>query len=77
MKYYVAAFDSDGLQILGSLDGQGVFECKNYKRTQWYKRLSTRKTLNNRVMEYWIFNANSQDFSPLEKIANTTHPGWY
>ena len=77
MKYYVAAFDAHGLQILGNLDGQGIFTCKNYKRTAWYRALPTRKTLNNRVMEYWIFNANSQDQSPLEKIANTTHPDWY
>lgn len=42
----IRAFRKDGSEILGSLDGQALYECKNYKMTDHYKTLKTRKTLN-------------------------------
>jgi len=54
MKYYVEAFDHNCKEILGNLDGQGVINAKQYRRTNFYKSLHTRKTLNNRVYKYHI-----------------------
>lgn len=39
MKIYIEAYRSDGTQILGNLDGQGVLHAKQYKRTNHYKHL--------------------------------------
>jgi len=55
MKYHVAAYDQHGLQVLGNLDGQGIFEAKQFNRCNWFKRLNKFKTLNNRIEQYKIF----------------------
>lgn len=39
MKYFVEAYNQEGTQILGNLDGQTVFQNGNYKRTKAYKAL--------------------------------------
>lgn len=75
MKYYVAAYDINGLQVLGNLDGQGIFIAKDFRKCAWFKKLKNRKTLNNRIMEYWIFDADKQE-GPIVKIANMTHSSW-
>lgn len=73
MKYHVAAFDQQGRQILGNLDGQGIFRARDYKRTQWFKALPTFRTLNNCVKEYHIFNANGCEDVLITKVTNQTH----
>lgn len=40
MSIYVEAYNKDGRQILGNLDGQFVFlRIRNYKRTYFYRLL--------------------------------------
>ena len=51
---YVDAYDGNDIQILGNLDGQMVWKGSQYRRTIWYKNLSTRQTLNNMVRLYRI-----------------------
>ena len=70
-KYYVEAYDEHGQQILGNLDGQGVYRCNQYKRCNWYKNLSSLKTLNNRVAYYEIVDEYARK---VERVYNTTHP---
>lgn len=53
-QYYIEAFDKNGREILGNLDGQNALRCVDYKRTLAYKGLSTLKTLNNRVKFYRV-----------------------
>ena len=78
IQIYVEAYDEYGLQVLGNLDGQGFFKCKDYKRTAWYKALATRKTLNDRIQLYKIVRLSSRDnCEVLETVANSTHPSWY
>ena len=58
MKIYSEAYNAAGQQILGNLDGQFVWDTKNYKRTKHYKRLinlpSEKLSLNGRVKTYLI-----------------------
>ena len=39
MKHYVEAYNGEGRQVLGNLDGQGVISARNIKRTDHYKML--------------------------------------
>ena len=39
MKVYVEAYNAQGRQILGNMDGQGVIRAKNYRRTEHYRML--------------------------------------
>jgi hypothetical protein len=39
MKLYVEAIDEAGRVRLGSMDGQTVFRCANYRRTHHYRLL--------------------------------------
>lgn len=76
--YWVEAYDEDGLQILGNLDGQTVWRGRNYKRAQFYKDLPRFKTLNNRVQLYKIVREDSPGYaSVMETVANLNHPSWY
>jgi hypothetical protein len=54
MRYFVEAYSADHRQILGNLDGQGSHECKQFRRTSWFKALPTFPTLNHRVAYYKI-----------------------
>jgi len=69
MKYYIEAYGSDGRQILGNLDGQGVIRVPNFRLTKAYKRvrdLPTNKlSLNGRVTEYRIVDHSGR---VMEKI---------
>ena len=45
LKCFVEAYDKQGKQILGNLDGQGVINCKNIKTMKFtarYKMLKER-----------------------------------
>jgi len=80
MRYQVCAFNEDGLQWLGNLDGQGIFECKIPERCTWFKRLATLKTLNNRVQLYIVYKLDGGPYSngtEYKRIANQNHPSWY
>src|SRR5690606_20481075 len=52
-KYYVEAYDHEGKQILGNLDGQGVIKAKNYRRTQHYKKLYQGKVGSSSRVHCW------------------------
>jgi hypothetical protein len=39
LTYYIECYRSDGTQILGTLDGQGMLKCRDYRRTAKYKML--------------------------------------
>lgn len=52
-RFCVLAFDHDHIQILGNLDGQRIWEGRDYRRTAWYKALPTARTLGNRV-KFWL-----------------------
>jgi hypothetical protein len=39
MRTYFEAYTTDGRQILGNLDGQGVTKAFNYRRTAKYREL--------------------------------------
>lgn len=41
MKHYVEAYQADGSQILGNLDGQAVLHAKDPRRTKHFKRLES------------------------------------
>lgn len=58
MRFYVEAYDHEGKQILGNMDGQRSWEGKSYTRTQWFKDLPSTHTLNNRVAYWKIVNTN-------------------
>ena len=66
---YVEAYDVNSRQILGTLDGQMVWRGKNYRRTDWYKGLSTKQTLNNKVKCYRIVDDRGLT---VEVVQNTT-----
>ena len=70
MRIYVEAYRADGRQILGELDGQRAWNGTAYKRTEWYKSLSTFRTLDGRVAYYRIVNDRSD---VLETVRNLTH----
>lgn len=69
MKVYIEAYDGSGRQMLGNLDGQGVINARQYKRTDRYKALSTFRTLHNRGA-YYILRDESGTW--LETVPNTT-----
>ena len=66
-NFYVEAYDKNGREILGTLDGQGAYPAINYKRRQWYKALPYFRTLNNKVKYYLI---KDLDGSEIEKVLN-------
>jgi hypothetical protein len=70
MRIYVEAYRADGEQILGDRDGQRAWNGTAYKRTKWYKGLSTFRTLDGRVAYYRIVNDRGD---LLETVHNLTH----
>lgn len=77
-RFYVEAYNEDGLQLLGNLDGQRSWEGKDYKRTAWYKALPQLRTLNDRVQLYKIVRESGRDnYIVCETVVNWTHPSWY
>lgn len=52
------AYCADGHQNLGTLDGQGVFRTRHYRRTKFYRRLrdepKEKLSLHGRVVRYDI-----------------------
>jgi hypothetical protein len=70
MTIYVEAYRADGQQILGDRDGQRAWNGTAYKRTEWYKSLSTFRTLDGRVAYYRIVNDRGD---LLETVHNLTH----
>ena len=78
--FQVCAFDGNGLQVLGNMDGQGFFKCKIPYRCTWFKRLATLKTLNNRIQEYIVYDVTANTYekgNEIARIANMNHPNWY
>ena len=39
MRYYIECFYADGTQILGNLDGQASLDCRDFRRTNAFKRV--------------------------------------
>lgn len=39
MRYYIECFYVDGTQILGNLDGQTSMDCRDFRRTNAFKRV--------------------------------------
>lgn len=72
--FYIEAYDQNGKQILGNMDGQAALRVVNYKRTIRYKELSTLKTLNNRVYRYDIVKSCNGVSEKVEEVFNLTHP---
>lgn len=72
MKVYIEAYDANNKQILGNLDGQGVINAKQFRRTMHFKSLSTFSTLNNKVKYYDIVTVNDV---LLATVQNTTFIG--
>jgi hypothetical protein len=67
----IQAFDSEGREILGSLDGQALYECKDYKRTLRYKSLRTSSYP--KVHHWKVFSKDSKfskDLTYLETVEN-------
>jgi hypothetical protein len=70
MTIYVEAYGADGKQILGNRDGQRAWDGVFYKRTEWYRNLSTCRTLDGRVAYYRIVNDRGD---ALETVRSLTH----
>ena len=69
MKYYIECYYQDGKPILGNLDGQAVMNCKNYKRTNAYKRIhKIVGNLNHMNGKVAFARIISEDFTILETI---------
>jgi hypothetical protein len=73
MKYYIEAYDGNGLQVLGNLDGQGVISKPNFRRTKRYKELPTFRTLNDRIAYYKIVDYETG--RQLDEVINKTFNG--
>ena len=74
MKIYVEAYDEEGGQILGNLDGQTVVTMHSLgglRRKEWFRRLATLATLNNRVHSYRVVTESGRE---LARVLNLTHP---
>lgn len=61
MKYLIAAYDKDNLEILGNMHGQNIINCKNILRTDWVKALQFKGQFkNHRIIKkpykFKIFN---------------------
>jgi hypothetical protein len=69
-RLYVEAYGGNGRQILGNLDGQMCWHSSRYKNAEWYRRLSSFPTLNNRVAEYRIVDDVGR---VLERVHNKTY----
>lgn len=74
MKYYIEAFDVEGRQILGNLNGQAVIQARKPWLTKSYKILRdpTRRPAWPRV---WFWRLVREDGTPLEEIPNSQFPG--
>jgi len=73
-KFIVQAFDRQGRQILGTMNGQTVITAKQYKRTHAYKALLRRR--DPRVAKYEILrfhtdNIYGNDFTLVSTIYPT------
>lgn len=78
VRIYVEAYDKDGLQILGNLDGQRSWQGTDHKRTAWYKELKNPTRKYPRVMQWKIVSGDPlRCLTTLETIANPNHPDWY
>ncbi len=74
MKVYVEAYDQEGGQILGNLDGQAVvkmYSLGGLRRKAWFRALSHLATLNNRVHSYQVVTESGRE---LARVLNLTHP---
>jgi hypothetical protein len=71
MKTYIEAFDENGNQVLGSLDGQNVLTCQDYRKTKHWKRLvnepKEKLSLGGRVVRYHVVSENGKILSVLNK----------
>lgn len=70
MTIYVEAYGADGKPILGTRDGQRAWNGTAYKRTKWYRNLSTFRTLDGRVAYYHVVNDRGE---VLETVHSLTH----
>lgn len=70
MRYYIEAFDIDGLQILGNLDGQAALgEMLAPRRAKAWTRLrGGRNAWGSRVHEFRLVDAHNK---VLERIYRT------
>ena len=74
MKYYIEACREDDSRKLGNCDGQTVLRCKNYQRTNYYKKLKSEGVpCENRIVSHWV--VVGENGNVLEKIDNPNYNG--
>lgn len=71
MRYYIEAYEADGHQVLGTLDGQNVLNCRYPARTAAVKRLirepRERLSLYGRVREYRVITEDERVVMTIRK----------
>lgn len=70
MKYYIEAFRSDGSQILGNLDGQGVINGRWQNSFRYRLVRDTPKeklSLDGRAVQYRIVNGDNVVVATINK----------
>lgn len=60
-RFYVEAYDRDGKQVLGNLDGQTVINCQDFRRSARFKALTSGKfRASERVVQWRIVDENDR-----------------
>jgi hypothetical protein len=72
MKHYIEAYDFEDKQILGNLDGQGVWTGSQFRRSSYYKNLrDPNRPLRFERVKYWrVVSEHGREICTILNTAN-------